>query len=118
MGFGEAAGLIALFGLSARGAMLLLARVEELVLRRGRDWSAATVVDAAGDRLLPILAAALCVGLGLSPLILLDQQPGAEILRPMAEVILAGLATGAAFSVLVLPVLVHRLWRPSEAAPT
>ena len=118
MGFGEAAGLIALFGLSARGAMLLLARVEELVLRRGRDWSAATVVEAAGDRLLPILAAALCVGVGLLPLILLDRQAGAEILRPMAGVILAGLLTGSAFSVLVLPVLVHRLWRPAEPDPT
>ena len=112
MGFGEAAGLIALFGLSARNAMLLLARVEELVLRRGREWSMATVVQAAGDRLIPILAAALCIGLGLLPLILLDQQPGAEILRPMAGVILAGLVTGSLFSVLVLPVLVHGFWRP------
>ena len=116
MGFGEAAGLIALFGLSARNAMLLLARVEELVLRRGRDWSLATVVSAAGDRLIPILAAALCIGLGLAPLILFDHQPGGEILRPLAGVILAGLITGSAFSVLVLPVLVHRLWRPHEAA--
>ena len=115
MGFGEAAGLIALFGLSARNAMLLLARVEELVLRRGREWSLATVVAAAGDRLLPILAAALCIALGLLPLMLFDSQPGAEILRPMAAVILAGLVTASAFSVLVLPALVHRLWRPHPA---
>ena len=122
MGFGEAAGLIALFGLSARNAMLLLARVEELVLRRGREWSLATVVAAAGDRLLPILAAALCIALGLLPLMLFDSQPGAEILRPMAAVILAGLVTASAFSVLVLPALVHRLWRPqahpADASPT
>ena len=117
MGFGEAAGLIALFGLSSRNAMLLLARVEELVLRRGRDWSVATVVSAAGDRVVPILAAALCIALALLPLILLDRQAGAEILRPMAEVILAGLVTGSAFSVLVLPVLVHGLWRPHLPAP-
>ena len=122
MGFGEAAGLIALFGLSARNAMLLLARVEELVLRRGREWSLPTVVAAAGDRLLPILAAALCIALGLLPLMLFDSQPGAEILRPMAAVILAGLVTASAFSVLVLPALVHRLWRPqahpADASPT
>ncbi len=114
MGFGAAAGLITLFGLSARNAMLLLARVEELLLRRGRQWSVAAVVEAAGDRLMPILAAALCVGLSLLPLILLDNQPGAEILRPMAAVILAGLFTGTAFSVLVLPILVHRFWRPES----
>ncbi len=114
MGFGEAAGLIALFGISARNAMLLLARVEELVLRRGREWSRAAVVAASGDRLLPILAAALCIALGLLPLMLFDSQPGAEILRPMAEVILAGLVTASAFNVLVLPALVHRLWRPQS----
>ena len=114
MGFGEAAGLIALFGLSARGAMLLLARVEALAQRRG--WSAATVAAAAGDRLLAVLAAALCVGLALLPLILLDQQPGAEILRPMAEVVLAGLVTGSVFNLLVLPALVQRLWRPEDPA--
>ena len=118
MGFGEAAGLIALFGLSARGAMLLLARVEELVLRRGQAWSAATVIEAAGDRVLPILAAALCVALGLLPLILLDRQPGAEILRPMAAVILAGLVTASVFNLLVLPALVQRLWRPEDPAAT
>ncbi len=118
IGFGEAAGVIAVLGLSTRNAMLLLARVEELVLRRGRAWSLATVVQAAGDRLIPILAAALCIGLGLAPLILLDNQPGAEILRPMAGVILAGLVAGSAFSVLVLPVLVRLFWRPHEAAET
>jgi CzcA family heavy metal efflux pump len=116
LGFGEAAGLIALFGLSARNAMLLLARIEELVLRRGREWSMATLTQAAGDRLIPILAAALSIALGLLPLILFDRQPGAEILRPMAAVILAGLVTGSAFSVLVLPILAHRFWRPHTEA--
>jgi Cu/Ag efflux pump CusA len=115
LGFGEAAGLIALFGLSARNAMLLLARIEELVLRRGRDWSMATLSEAAGDRLIPILAAAVSIALGLLPLILFDRQPGAEILRPMAGVILAGLVTGSAFSILVLPILAHRFWRPHVA---
>ncbi len=112
LGFGAAAGLVALFGLSARNAILLLARIEELVLRRGAEWSLATVIAAAGDRLIPILAAALCIALGLLPLILFDNQPGAEILRPMAGVILGGMVTGSAFNVLVLPILAHRFWRP------
>ena len=116
-GFGAAAGLIALFGISARNAILLLARVEELVLRRGADWSLSTAIAAAQDRLIPILAAALSIALGLLPLILFDDQPGAEILRPMAGVILDGLVTGAAFSVLVLPILVHRFWRPAREPP-
>ena len=114
IGFGAVAGLIALFGLSVRNAILLLARIEELVLRRGAMWSSSTLVAAAQDRLVPILAAALCVGLGLLPLLLWDGQAGAEVLRPMAGVILGGLVTGTAFSVLALPVLAHLFWRPAR----
>ena len=113
LGFGAAAGLVALFGLSARNAILLLARIEELVLRRGAEWSLPVVVAAAADRLIPILAATLCIALGLLPLILFDNQPGAEILRPMAGVILGGIVTGSAFNILVLPILAHRFWRPA-----
>ena len=114
IGFGAAAGLIALFGLSSRSAILLLARIEELVLRRGAPWSSATLVAAAQDRMIPILAAALCVGLGLLPLVLWDGQAGTEVLRPMAGVILGGLATGTVFNLLVLPVLAHLFWRPAH----
>ena len=114
IGFGAVAGLIALLGLSTRNAILLLARIEELVLRRGALWSSATLVAAAQDRVIPILAAALCVGLGLLPLVLADGQAGAEVLRPMAAVILGGLVTGTAFSVLALPVLAHLFWRPAR----
>jgi Cu/Ag efflux pump CusA len=116
MGFGAAAGLVALFGLSARNAMLLLARIEELVLRRGAEWSLATVIEAAGDRLIPILASAFCIALGLLPLILFDNQPGAEILRPMAGVMLGGIIAGSAYNVLVLPILAHSFWRPQPPA--
>ena len=115
LGFGAVAGLIAVLGLSTRNAILLLARIEELVVRRGTPWSSATLVEAVQDRIVAILAAAFCVGLGLLPLVLFDGQAGVEVLRPMAEVILGGLVTGTAFSVLVLPVLAHLFWRPARA---
>jgi Cu/Ag efflux pump CusA len=111
LGYGAVAGLIAVFGLTARSAILLLARIEDLVLRRRAPWSLPTLVAAAQDRAIPILAAALCIGLGLSPLIVLDGQPGAEVLRPMAAVILGGILTGTAFNLLVLPLLAYLFWR-------
>ena len=114
LGFGAIAGLIAVFGLSARSAILLVARIEELVIRRRAPWSLPTLVAAAQDRAIPMLAAALCIALGLLPLVILDGQPGAELLKPMAEVILGGLLTGTAFNLLVLPLLADRFWRPPQ----
>jgi Cu/Ag efflux pump CusA len=115
LGYGAVVGLIAVFGLSARSAILLLARIEELVLRRHAPWSLPTLIAAAQDRAIPMLAAGLCIALGLLPLIVLDGQPGAEVLRPMAGVILGGLITGTAFNVLVLPLLAQLFWRPPGA---
>ena len=109
---GALVGFIALIGLSIRNAILLISRIEELVVRRGAERSLHTVIIAAQDRLIPILLAALAIALGLAPLVLRGGQPGSEILRPMAAVVLGGLVSGSAFSVLVLPILAHLFWRP------
>ena len=114
---GVLVGFIALIGLSVRNAILLVARVEDLAARRGGAWSAPTIITAAEERLIPILLAAASIALGLAPLVLWSGQPGSEILRPMAAVILGGLATGSAFSVLVLPILIRRFWRPARPPP-
>lgn len=117
LSLGVIVGFIALIGLSIRNAILLVARVEELVVRRGRPWSLHTAVQASEERLIPILLAALSIGLGLAPLVLWSGRPGSEILRPMAAVILGGLVTASAFNVLALPILVHRFWRPARPPP-
>lgn len=114
---GVLVGFIALIGLSVRNAILLIARVEDLVARRGGTWSAPTIVIAAEERVIPILLAAASIALGLAPLVLGRGQPGSEILRPMAAVILGGLVTGSAFSVLALPILVRHFWRPAGSPP-
>jgi CzcA family heavy metal efflux pump len=116
LSLGVLVGFIALVGLSIRSAILLVARVEELV-RRGGSLSLHTIVRAAEERMIPILLAAASIALGLAPLVLWKGQPGSEILRPMAAVILGGLVTGSAFSVLVLPILVRRFWRPARPPP-
>jgi Cu/Ag efflux pump CusA len=63
------------------------------------------------DRLVPILMTSLVTGLGLLPLALGVGEPGREIEGPMAVVILGGLATSMALSLLILPTLALRYAR-------
>ncbi len=55
-------------------------------------------------RLRPVLMTALVASLGLVPL-LLDRGAGSEIQRPLATVVVGGLITSTALTLLVLPVL-------------
>jgi CzcA family heavy metal efflux pump len=110
---GAMVGFIALLGISVRSAMLLFARLQELARVEGAAWSLASVLAAASDRLSPILITACLIVLGLAPLVVGGDQPGGEILRPMAGVILGGLASGTAFGLLILPILIHHFWQPT-----
>jgi CzcA family heavy metal efflux pump len=108
---GAIAGFIVLFGLSSRNTIQLLARIEELIAD-GERWSLGAVVGAAQERLMPILVTTLLVSLAILPLLLRGDQPGGEILQPIAVVVVGGLVSGTAFGVLVLPLLIYRVWRP------
>jgi Cu/Ag efflux pump CusA len=111
LGVGAMAGFVALFGLSTRNTIQLISRIEELIAD-GEEWSLRTVVDAAQERLMPILVTTLLVSLAVLPLLLSAGQPGGEILQPIALVVVGGLLSGTAFGLLVLPLLIYRAWRP------
>jgi len=112
---GAIAGLIALFGLSMRGAILIMCELEDLILTHRASWSPATVVLAVRERLTPLLMTSLLVALGLAPLAVQAGDAGREILGPMAIVILSGLVTGTLGSLFVLPALILVFWRPAYA---
>jgi Cu/Ag efflux pump CusA len=111
---GALIGLVSLFGISMRGAILLLTRIEDLAAGRQAPWSPAIVAQAARDRLTPILMTSLLVALGLAPLAVQSGEAGREILGPMAIVIIGGLVTGTFGGVLALPALVFAYWRPGQ----
>jgi len=109
---GAMVGLITLFGLSIRSAILLIARAEDLALERGTPWSLETVTRAAGERAVPIAMTALLVILAVTPLAFQAGGSGREILGPMAIVIIGGQITAALANLLLLPILVFVFWRP------
>ena len=61
------------------------------------------IVRAGLERLAPVLMTALTAGIGLIPLVLAADQPGKEILYPVATVILGGLLSSTLLDMIVTP---------------
>lgn len=111
LSLGSMVGFVTLFGITLRNSILMISHYEHLVLVDGRVWGLDTAVEGAADRLIPILMTSVVTGLGLLPLALGAGEPGREIEGPMAIVILGGLMTSMALSLLVLPTLALRYGR-------
>jgi CzcA family heavy metal efflux pump len=105
---GSVLGLITVFGISARNAILQLAHYEHLVEVEGAEWNADLVLRGANERFVPILMTAAVTALGLAPLAVGINQPGQEIEGPMAIAVLGGLFSSTLLNLFVLPALAQR----------
>jgi len=113
---GTVVGLVTVFGVSARNAILQLAHYEHLVERERLQWNLDTVLRGAHERLIPILMTAAVTALGLAPLAFGIDHPGQEIEGPMAITVLGGLVSSTLLNLVVLPALSHRFTRPASNA--
>lgn len=96
-------GFISLGGIAARNGILLVSHYLHLMKEEGEQFTHAMVLRGSLERLAPVLMTALTAGIGLVPLVLGGQQPGKEILYPVATVILGGLITSTACEYIVHP---------------
>jgi len=108
---GAAVGFVTLFGITLRNAIMLLSHYRTLVADEGRPWNRETAELGAMHRLAPILMTAAVTALGLLPVALRPHLAGQEIEGPMAIVILGGLFSSTALTLLVLPILALRFAR-------
>ena len=108
LSIGTLVGLVTVFGISSRNAILLLAHYEHLVDEEGESWNRETMLRGARERLVPILMTALVTGLGLAPLIIGLGHAGYEIEGPMAITVLGGLVSSTILNLLVMPALAER----------
>ena len=108
-------GLISVFGIAARNGIMLVSHVRHLQLHEGVDDFAEAVRRGSMERLAPILMTALASGLALIPLALKGDEPGTEILTPMAFVILFGLISSTLLNMLVVPALFVKFGKPASA---
>ncbi len=95
-------GFIALFGVAILNGVVLVSTFNQL-RQEGMTLEEAVRVGSE-RRLRPVLMTALVASLGLVPL-LLATGPGSEVQKPLAVVVVGGLLTSTALTMLVLPAL-------------
>ncbi len=108
-------GFIALFGIAVRNGLLLVGQAQ--ALRAAGQGPLAAVREAARQRLLAIVMTAVTAVIGLIPLALLAGEPGAEILAPLAVVVLGGLVSSTVLNLLVVPAAYAWAFARPPAAP-
>jgi cobalt-zinc-cadmium resistance protein CzcA len=101
-------GFIALFGIAVLNGVVLVSRIRTLEAQ-GLSVEQA-VTQGALDRLRPVLMTALVASLGFLPMALATTM-GAEVQRPLATVVIGGLVTSTALTLLVIPA-VYRYFCP------
>ncbi|MCB9925338.1 MAG: efflux RND transporter permease subunit [Planctomycetaceae bacterium] len=96
-------GFISLGGIAVRNGILLVTHYIHLMKEEGEEFTHEMVLRGSLERLAPVLMTALTAGIGLVPLVLGGQEPGREILYPVATVILGGLITSTFCEFLIHP---------------
>jgi multidrug efflux pump subunit AcrB len=106
LGFVAILGILALFGMIARNAVLLIEQIETERTQRPHVWDA--VVEATLSRFRPIMLTAISTVLGFIPI-------AADVFwGPMAFAIMGGLFVATILTLIVLPALYVALFRIKE----
>jgi heavy metal efflux system protein len=98
-------GFIALLGIAVLNGVVMVTYFNQL-LARGMTV-AEVVVEGARRRLRPVMMTASIAALGLLPM-LFASGPGSEVQRPLAIVVIGGLVTSTALTLVLLPILFRR----------
>jgi len=112
-------GLLAVLGLAVRSNLLLIRRFQDLRLQ-GPGPDRDLVIRGTREQARPVLITALTTAVAFLPFAVSGSIAGAEILHPMAVVVLGGLVTSTALTLLILPVLylTFASRRPASASAT
>ena len=108
-----AVGFIALSGVAVLNGLVMITFINKL-REEGQPLEQA-VIDGAVARLRPVLMTALVASLGFLPMALATGR-GAEVQRPLATVVVGGVLSSTALTLLLLPVLYRLFARQRPAA--
>lgn len=98
-------GFIALLGVAVLNGVVMVSYFNQLLVR-GLPI-AEVVVEGARRRLRPVMMTASIATFGLVPM-LFASGPGSEVQRPLAIVVIGGLVTSTALTLVLLPILFRR----------
>ncbi|GAB6050546.1 CusA/CzcA family heavy metal efflux RND transporter [Hydrogenophilus islandicus] len=102
-------GFIALLGIAVLNGVVMVTYFNQL-LARGMTLSQ-VVVEGAKRRLRPVMMTASIAAFGLLPM-LFASGPGSEVQRPLAIVVIGGLVSSTALTLLLLPIIFRRFGVP------
>lgn len=98
-------GFITLAGISTRNGILKVSHWLNLMRFEGEQFDLAMIVRGSLERLTPVLMTALVAAFALAPLLFEAEQPGTEILHPVAVVIFSGLIGATLLDTFITPAL-------------
>jgi CzcA family heavy metal efflux pump len=110
-------GFIAVGGVAARNGIMMISHYLHLMRHEGEVFGKAMIIRGTQERLVPVLMTALAAGIALIPLLLAANQPGKEILHPVAVVIVGGLVSSTLLDLVVTPAVFYLFGRRASLQP-
>lgn len=98
-------GFITLAGISVRNGILKVSHYVNLMRFEGENFDQKMIVRGSLERLAPVLMTALVTAFALAPLLFEAEQPGTEVLHPVAVVIFAGLISSTLLDTFLTPAM-------------
>jgi HME family heavy-metal exporter len=98
-------GFITLAGISVRNGILKVSHYINLMRFEGENFDQKMIVRGSLERLAPVLMTALVTAFALAPLLFEAEQPGTEVLHPVAVVIFAGLISSTLLDTFLTPAM-------------
>ena len=109
-------GFITLAGISVRNGILKVSHYINLLRFEGEHFDQKMIVRGSLERLSPVLMTALVTAFALAPLLFEAEQPGTEVLHPVAVVIFSGLISSTLLDTFLTPAMFWLFGRkPAEA---
>lgn len=108
-------GFITLTGIAARNGILMINHYLYLMREEGAAFDKAMITRGTQERIIPVLMTALTAILALVPILLTPDQPGREILHPVAVVIFSGLLSSTLLDLTLRPLVFWTFGRRAAA---
>ena len=108
-------GFIAVGGVAARNGIMMISHYLHLMQHEGENFTKQMVIRGTLERFVPVMMTALSAGIALIPFVLAGDQPGKEILHPVAVVIVGGLISSTLLDMAITPAMFWLIGRKAAA---